>query len=110
MDGYAAYAALIANDRDRTTAVYRRFHRLTSRNLLILESEMQEIEEQQNGYDLEDSAARNDPDVLQRARLLPQSNPENNERYELSRRSRKVIKEYRKAMKSMQSISADVQR
>jgi hypothetical protein len=52
--GYPSLAAFIASDRDKSTAIYRRFDRLSARNLLYLESELQELEERQDALDAED--------------------------------------------------------
>jgi hypothetical protein len=49
--GYPQYAAFIATDPDRSTAVYRRFERLAARNLLYLESQLADLEAKQDTLD-----------------------------------------------------------
>lgn len=62
-EGYAQYAAFIASDPDKSTTIYRRFKRLSARNLLYLESEVAELEQQLDVLDISasdivDKAAR----------------------------------------------------
>ena len=52
--GYPSLAAFIASDRDKSTSIYRRFDRLSARNLLYLQSELVELEARQDVYDAED--------------------------------------------------------
>lgn len=52
--GYPSLAAFIASDQDKSTAIYRRFDRLSARNLLYLQSELVELEAQQDTFDAED--------------------------------------------------------
>jgi hypothetical protein len=52
--GYPSLADFIASDRDKSTAIYRRFDRLSARNLLYLQSELQELEARQDALDAED--------------------------------------------------------
>jgi len=51
--GYPRFAAFIANDEDRSTTIFRRFQRLSSRNLLYLESELAYLEAEQDRLDQE---------------------------------------------------------
>jgi hypothetical protein len=51
--GYARFAAFIATDKDKSTTIYRRFERLAARNLLDLESELTELEAEQDQLDEE---------------------------------------------------------
>lgn len=44
----------MASDRDKSTAIYRRFDRLSARNLLYLQSELAELEARQDEFDQED--------------------------------------------------------
>jgi hypothetical protein len=55
VNGYASLASFIASDADRSTAIYRRFDRLSARNLLHLQSELEELQELQDQFDKEDS-------------------------------------------------------
>ena len=49
--GYPRFAAFISSDEDRSTTIYRRFERLSARNLLYLETELQELEATQDRLD-----------------------------------------------------------
>lgn len=54
-NGYASLASFIASDVDKSTAIYRRFDRLSARNLLFLQSELEELQDLQDQFDAEDS-------------------------------------------------------
>lgn len=56
IDGFPALAAFIASDPDRSTFIYKRFDRIASRNLLILQSELAEMQSRLDVYDKEDWA------------------------------------------------------
>jgi hypothetical protein len=51
--GYPRFAAFIAEDKDKSSTIYRRFERLGARNLLYLESELAELEAKQDAMDKE---------------------------------------------------------
>ena len=53
-NGFAAVADKVAQDVDKTTTIYRRFDRLSARNILLLQAELAELEDQQDKCDLED--------------------------------------------------------
>jgi hypothetical protein len=53
--GYPRYSAFIASDEDKSTTIFRRFERLSARNLLYLESELAELEAEQDRLDEESS-------------------------------------------------------
>jgi hypothetical protein len=53
-DGFPRVAAKIASDIDKTTTIYRRFDRLSARNILLLQAEIAELECKQDRYDEED--------------------------------------------------------
>lgn len=44
VQGYASLAAFIANDKVKSTAIYRRFDQLSARNLLYLQSELIDLQ------------------------------------------------------------------
>ena len=100
--GYPSLAAFIASDRDKSTAIYRRFDRLSARNLLYMQSELVELEARQDALDAEDlqgtleakDSARNWQTLNKRASET--GNTKENERLELVRDIRKILKEYRK--------------
>lgn len=58
IDGFPRVADKIASDHDKTTTIYRRFDRLSARNLLLLQAELAELETLQNRYDAEDFKKR----------------------------------------------------
>ncbi|MCJ1231960.1 hypothetical protein MMC12_008640 [Toensbergia leucococca] len=121
--GYPRFAAFIANDEDKSTTIYRRFERLSARNILYLESELTELEAKQDELDEE---SRRDEDLASSAQsweeLHSQANYNKTEdfsvdssieerarkgrlataaqdRLELARRIRSTLKEYHKALK-----------
>ena len=51
--GYPSFAGFINSDCDKSTAIYRRFGRLSARNLLHLQSELVELEARQDALDIE---------------------------------------------------------
>lgn len=57
INGFPRVADKIASDPDKTTTIYRRFDRLSARNLLFLEAEIAELEALQNKYDDDDLVA-----------------------------------------------------
>lgn len=57
LKGYPSLAAFIASDSYHATAIFRRFHRLSARNLLQLQSELMKLEAQQDALDGEDLQA-----------------------------------------------------
>jgi len=63
-NGFAAVADKVAQDVDKTTTIYRRFDRLSARNILLLQAELAELEDQQDKCDLEDYRNENDPSVI----------------------------------------------
>lgn len=54
INGFPRFADTITRDPDRTGTIYRRFDRLSSRNLLLMEAEIAELESLQDRYDEED--------------------------------------------------------
>jgi len=55
--GFSAVASKIAADPDKTTTIYRRFDKLSARNLLFYQAELAELESQQEVLDNEDRRA-----------------------------------------------------
>jgi len=55
--GFSAVASKIAADPDKTTTIYRRFDKLSARNLLFYQAELAELEGQQEVLDSEDRNA-----------------------------------------------------
>ena len=98
--GYPSLAAFIASDRDKSTSIYRRFDRLSARNLLYLQSELIELEAQQDQLDAEDlrgsienkKSARSWQSLQQRANTI--DNVREKERLRVVKEIREKIKEY----------------
>jgi hypothetical protein len=57
ISGFPRVASKIASDPDKTTTIYRRFDRLSARNLIFLEAEIAELEAQLDKQDEEDRRA-----------------------------------------------------
>ncbi|KAI1111685.1 hypothetical protein F5Y14DRAFT_303983 [Nemania sp. NC0429] len=98
VDGYPALAAFIASDRDGSTTIFKRFNRLAARNLLILQSDLAELEAKLDSFDKDDGGTletlqslRNLEDYKRRAEVVP-------ERMKLINDIRATIKEYREAL------------
>ena len=100
--GYPSLAAFIASDYDKSTAIYRRFDRLSARNLLYLQSELVELEARQDALDAEDlrgtleqkKCARDWQTLKERA--AEPGNTGEKERVEVLEEIRKKLREYRK--------------
>ncbi|OBT99590.1 hypothetical protein VE01_02892 [Pseudogymnoascus verrucosus] len=54
LNGFPRVAHKLASDPDRTTTIFRRFDRLSARNLILLEAEVAELEARQDRFDEED--------------------------------------------------------
>jgi hypothetical protein len=99
--GYPSLAAFIASDPDHSTAIYRRFDRLSARNLLYLQAELVTLEKKQDELDKHDLNA-DDIDAKDKARnwgtLLARaesgSDDEAKERVQVAKAIREKIKEY----------------
>lgn len=108
--GYANLAAFVASDKERSATLFRRFESLSARNLLYLESELQELETRQRKIDRADAAIADDPradpddtdiatdwQVLrEKAEDLREQNAV--ERMELLRKIRAKLEEYESAL------------
>ncbi|KAF2496386.1 hypothetical protein BU16DRAFT_509404 [Lophium mytilinum] len=102
LNGYPSLAHFIASDRDKSTVVFRRFDRLSARNLLCLQSELAELEAKQDAADQADALgdiatkqnARNWEQVRQRAK----DGGREIERVQLAIEIREKLKEYREAL------------
>ena len=57
-NGFPRVAEKLASDPDKTTTIFRRFDRLSARNLIYLEAELAELEEQQDISDEADANSR----------------------------------------------------
>jgi hypothetical protein len=100
-NGYPSLAAFIASDHDKSTEIYRRFGKLSARNLLYLQSELVELEAKQNAFDEEDVRGPMDTKACARdwavfaERAKNPANEREKKRMELAMEIRAKIKEYR---------------
>ena len=105
LTGYPSFSALISSDPD--LQIYRRFDRLSARNILYLQSELLEAERRLDEFDAvdqTDAAFYGDLDVMLSircwesfARKAKAGNARERERMELIRRTRELVKEYRES-------------
>ena len=58
-DGYPALASWIAEDPDHSTFIFRKFSRLSARNLLHLQAQVYELEKQLDDLDRETTLSQN---------------------------------------------------
>jgi hypothetical protein len=111
LTGYPSLAAFVASDRDRSTLIYKRFDELAVRNLLYLQSELAELHSRQRAFDQEDLAAdlptkqcaRNFSDF--KTKVLA-DDPKQKERWELVKKVRETMKEYREALLFESTLAA----
>ncbi|KAK6854707.1 hypothetical protein PG990_008171 [Apiospora arundinis] len=116
--GFGDLADFITSDHDHATAVYKRFEKLASRDLLYYQSELSRLEACQDRLDIQDRKEFDDKranaqqrgDILKIARDWdtlreshmgePQSDLEkrSHERMKLAMEIRMTLKEYRKAL------------
>ncbi|KAK3387542.1 hypothetical protein B0H63DRAFT_559043 [Podospora didyma] len=105
VDGFPSLAAFVASDRDGTAAIFKRFNRLAARNLLLLQSELADLQAKLDTYDSEDArmetlqSLRHWADYKARAT----SNPS---RMALVHQIRATLKEYREAMLFESTLAA----
>lgn len=109
INGFPRVADKIASDPDKTTTIYRRFDRLSARNLLFLEAELAELEALQDQHDFLDSNSPN-PVVIsshsdwrkferfanEKDENGRPAKPDQATRMELSLKIKDKLKEYRK--------------
>lgn len=67
LKGYPSLAAFVSSDEDRSSVIYKRFDRLSARSLLYQQSELAELQKEQDELDGEDFLD-DDLDVKKRAR------------------------------------------
>ncbi|KAI0870663.1 hypothetical protein GGS24DRAFT_492839 [Hypoxylon argillaceum] len=94
VDGYPYLAAFIASDRDGSTT----FNRLAARNLLILQSELAELEAKLDYFDKEDGGARETLQSLRNWNDYKSRAGGGPERIDLINDIRRTLKEYREAL------------
>lgn len=98
--GYASLATFIASDIDHSTAIYRRFDRLSARNLLYLQSDLVRLEAIQDALDAEsvqsptvDPQNVDDWQTLKEKAKLPE-NPIERQRLDVALEIQKKLREY----------------
>lgn len=98
--GYPSLAAFIASDSYNSTAIYRRFTRLSARNLLHLQSELMELEARQDALDegylqgsTDEKVSARDWQAL-KERATGANNATEKERLEVALEIRYKIREY----------------
>ena len=97
-ESYSSFADFIASDPE--LSVYRRFDRLSARNLLYLQSELLELQAKLAGLDEEDYGEKNG-DVILSAKCWEifasraEEHAREGERMETIRKIRALLKEYR---------------
>ena len=98
VNGYPSLADFIAKDKERSTSIYRSYHRLTSRNLLYLEAELFDLEKRQDELDEQDLTGdlTSKQYAIDWSRLSTSDDERCVERRELLTMCRAKIKEYRK--------------
>jgi hypothetical protein len=113
LTGYPSLAAFIASDRDRTTLIYKRFDELAARNLLYLQSELAELHSKQRAFDQQDliadmhtkQCARN-YSAFEKAASQPTVYADQKERWDLAKKIREALKEYREALLFESTLAA----
>ncbi|KAL8703745.1 MAG: hypothetical protein Q9201_003070 [Fulgogasparrea decipioides] len=102
--GYPSLAAFIASDTYKSTFIYRRFDRLSARSLLYLQSELVELEAEQDALETEDQYSSTDElkgsrdwNIL-KARGRGESYERDQKRLCLVYEIRQKLKEYREAL------------
>ena len=97
LDGYPRFAAFITEDRD--AAIYRKFERLSARNLLYQQSEIHDLEGQLEDLDKEDADDLEDEGGSKSARLWTHfahdQGDKSNARRMLNQNIKIKLKEYR---------------
>ncbi|KAM5344699.1 hypothetical protein ACJ41O_010561 [Fusarium nematophilum] len=98
VDGFPSLAHFIASDRDRTSAIFKRFNRLAARNLLTLQSELAELEATLDEYDQQDQRTREASQSLRNWEDYKARNGTNSDRRILLGKIKTTLKDYREAM------------
>lgn len=101
--GYPSLANFIASDKNKSTAIFRRFDRLGARNLLYLQSEIAELEARQDAFDAHDLGTLTTDqkgDMRDWKLFVEKAKDDNNarekDRMELIKEIREKMKEYSK--------------
>ena len=96
LEGYPSFAEFIAKDIE--AAIYRKFTRLSARNLLYLQSELHDLERQLQQLDREDAAGLDNDEARKTARhwkhYSDHDNVKSSRQRALQRNIRTKLKEY----------------
>ncbi|KAJ9655398.1 hypothetical protein H2201_008812 [Coniosporium apollinis] len=115
LDGYPSLSTFIASDPDKTTLVFKHFDRLAIRNLLYLQSELEDLQAQQDEFDRIDANDQSDDlSAKQCARnwgefkrtAQTDQDGRQKQRMELVMKIRVTMKEYREALQLESSIAS----
>lgn len=114
LNGFPRVAQKLSSDPDKTTTIFRRFDRLSARNLILLEAELAELEARLDGLDEEDRKSSSDEvrrchgdwntfESLATGRDSngDPTNPGQAEKLQLVLKIREKLKEYRKCSYSI---------
>jgi hypothetical protein len=97
LDGFPRMAAFIARDSDKMSTVYRRFDKLSARNLLHLQSKVAALQAEQDRLDKQSYASRNVyPDTVTAASDWEYLENAGMEGHRLAGDITSALKEYRK--------------
>ncbi|KAL3475864.1 hypothetical protein BJX99DRAFT_228755 [Aspergillus californicus] len=105
--GFPSLADFIASDHDHSTFIYKRFDRLSARNLLYMQSELAELEALQDQYDQCDFRARSGDanagrrdwrTFNERANDADGRFPDDERQMKLTLEIRQKLKEYKEAL------------
>ena len=109
LNGFPRVAQKLNSDPDKTTTIFRRFDRLSARNLLLLEAELAELEARQDCLDEQDRKSLSDEVrrchgdwntfeelATGRDKNGDPTNPGQAEKLALALKIREKLKEYRK--------------
>ncbi|CAG7561059.1 unnamed protein product [Fusarium equiseti] len=94
IDGYPSLSYFIASDKDGTSAIFKRFNRLAARDLLILQSELAELEAKLDSFDEEDRTSRESLQALRNWKDYKARNEEDSERRKVLQQIHNTLKEY----------------
>lgn len=94
LDGFPSLAHFIASDKDGTSAIFKRFNRLAARNLLILQSELAELEARLDEYDREDQETREAKQSLRNWEDYKARNNKDSDRMKLLEKIKTTLKDY----------------
>lgn len=108
LDGFQSLSEFIASDFDHTSLVFERFDKLAARNLLYLQSELSNLQAQQDVLDAEDRSVEHGDRVTKECAMNWEAfstaaatrDPKQEKRMELVQKIRKAMTEYRKQTKT----------